>query len=74
MSWCRKYSNIEINIYWKSINCKLNIITYNNQSTAITKVTSSAGSPMVSNTITIVIRPAWGIAAAPIDAAVAVKL
>ena len=35
-------------------------------------VTSSAGSPTVSNTITIVTNPACGIPAAPILAAVAV--
>lgn len=37
-------------------------------------VTSSAGSPTVSSTITIVINPACGIPAAPIEAAVAVTL
>lgn len=36
--------------------------------------TSSAGSPTVSNTIIIVTKPALGIPAAPIDAAVAVIL
>ena len=44
----------------------------NNQSTAKIMVTSSAGSPTVSNTITIVTNPACGIPAAPILAAVAV--
>lgn len=34
----------------------------------------SPGSPTVSRTITIVINPAWGIPAAPIEAAVAVTL
>jgi len=48
--------------------------TYNNQSTAIILITASAGRPTVSNTITIVTKPAWGIPAAPILAAVAVKL
>ena len=37
-------------------------------------VTSSAGNPTVSSTITIVIKPACGIPAAPIEAAVAVTL
>lgn len=37
-------------------------------------VTSSAGKPTVSSTMTIVIKPACGIPAAPIDAAVAVTL
>lgn len=36
--------------------------------------TSSAGRLTVSNTITMVTRPAWGIPAAPILAAVAVTL
>lgn len=48
--------------------------TYSNQSTAIIKVTSSAGRPTVSNTMTIVTSPACGIPAAPILAAVAVTL
>lgn len=51
-----------------------NIYTYNNQSTAMINDTSSAGSPNVSKTITIVTNPAWGIPAAPIDAIVAVTL
>ena len=42
------------------------------QSTAKMMVTSSAGSPTVSKTITIVTKPACGIPAAPILAAVAV--
>lgn len=37
-------------------------------------VTSSAGKPTVSKTITIVTSPACGIPAAPIEAAVAVTL
>lgn len=37
-------------------------------------VTSSAGKPTVSSTITIVIKPACGMPAAPIEAAVAVTL
>lgn len=48
--------------------------TYSSQSTAIMIVTSSAGKPTVSSTMTIVTRPAWGMPAAPIDAAVAVTL
>jgi hypothetical protein len=34
----------------------------------------SPGRPTVSNTITIVINPAWGMPAAPMEAAVAVTL
>lgn len=49
-------------------------VTHRSQSTAMISVTSSAGSPTVSNTITIVTRPACGIPAAPILAAVAVIL
>lgn len=37
-------------------------------------VTSSAGSPTVSSTMTMVIKPACGMPAAPIEAAVAVTL
>lgn len=48
--------------------------THSNQSTAIIKEISSDGSPTVSNTITIVTKPAEGIPAAPIEAAVAVTL
>jgi hypothetical protein len=48
--------------------------TYSNQSTAIIMVTSSAGRPTVSSTMTMVTRPACGIPAAPIEAAVAVTL
>lgn len=47
---------------------------YNNQSTAKIKGTYLAGSPTASNTIIIVTRPALGIPAAPIAAAVAVIL
>lgn len=49
-------------------------VTYSNQSTARMMETSSAGKLTVSNTITIVTSPAWGIPAAPILAAVAVTL
>lgn len=49
-------------------------MTYSIQSTAIINETSSAGSPTVSKTITKVTRPACGIPAAPIEAAVAVML
>jgi len=50
------------------------VYTYSNQSTAMINETSSAGSPNVSKTITIVTNPACGIPAAPIDAIVAVTL
>lgn len=48
--------------------------TYRIQSTAKISETSSGGSPTVSRTITNVTRPACGIPAAPIDAAVDVIL
>lgn len=49
-------------------------VTYRSQSTVMMSVTSSGGSPTVSRTMTIVTRPAWGMPAAPILAAVAVTL
>lgn len=49
-------------------------ITYNIQSTAKIKETSSGGKPTVSSTITNVTRPACGIPAAPMLAAVDVIL
>lgn len=49
-------------------------MSYRSQSTAIINVTSFAGSPTVSSTITIVTKPACGIPAAPMLAAVAVML
>ncbi len=48
--------------------------TYRAQSTAIMSVMSSVGSPTDVNTITMVTRPACGIPAAPMLAAVAVIL
>jgi hypothetical protein len=48
--------------------------TYKNQSIGITSVTSSTGKPTAVNTIAIVTKPAEGIPAAPIAAAVDVKL
>uniref|UniRef100_A0A8C8U207 Uncharacterized protein n=1 Tax=Peromyscus maniculatus bairdii TaxID=230844 RepID=A0A8C8U207_PERMB len=44
------------------------------QSTAMMRVTSSAGRPTALSTITMVTRPAWGTPAAPMLAAVAVIL
>ena len=49
-------------------------VTYSAQSTAIINVMSSVGSPTEVRTITIVTRPACGIPAAPMLAAVAVIL
>lgn len=49
-------------------------VTYKSQSTGTTYATCSAGSPIVLSTMTIVTRPACGIPAAPIAAAVAVML
>lgn len=49
-------------------------IAYKSQSTAIINEISSDGRPTVSKTMTIVTKPADGIPAAPIDAAVAVTL
>lgn len=48
--------------------------TYKSQSTAIMRVMSLDGKPTVSKTMTIVTKPACGIPAAPIEAAVAVTL
>lgn len=48
--------------------------THNNQSILIIMLMSSAGNPTVSNTMTIVTKPADGMPAAPIEAAVAVTL
>lgn len=48
--------------------------THRSQSTAMIRVTSSAGSPTALSTITMVTRPAWGTPAAPMLAAVAVML
>lgn len=48
--------------------------TYSNQSTAKISDTSSGGRPTVSKTMTNVTRPACGIPAAPILAAVDVML
>ncbi len=50
------------------------ISTYKIQSMATISVMSSAGNPTDVSTITMVTRPAWGIPAAPILAAVAVML
>lgn len=49
-------------------------ISYRNQSTARINETSLAGNPTVSKTMTRVTKPAWGMPAAPIEAAVAVML
>lgn len=48
--------------------------TYKSQSTDIISPILSVGAPTASNTIINVTRPADGIPAAPIDAAVAVML
>lgn len=48
--------------------------TYSAQSTAIMRVMSSVGNPTDVSTITMVTRPAWGMPAAPMLAAVAVIL
>uniref|UniRef100_A0A8C2VIA6 Uncharacterized protein n=1 Tax=Chinchilla lanigera TaxID=34839 RepID=A0A8C2VIA6_CHILA len=50
------------------------ISTHRSQSTAMIRVTSSAGRPTALSTITMVTRPAWGTPAAPMLAAVASKL
>lgn len=47
---------------------------YKNQSMARMSLTSSTGSPTADNTIAMVTRPADGTPAAPMAAAVAVKL
>lgn len=48
--------------------------TYKNQSMGIMRVTSSTGNPTAVKTIAMVTRPADGIPAAPMAAAVDVKL
>ena len=48
--------------------------TYNNQSTASIFETSSGGRPSAVSTMIIMMIPACGTLAAPIDARVAVKL
>lgn len=48
--------------------------THRSQSTAMMRVTSSAGRPTALSTITMVTMPAWGTPAAPMLAAVAVIL
>lgn len=48
--------------------------TYRSQSTAMMRVTSSAGNPTALSTITMVTSPACGTPAAPMLAAVAVTL
>lgn len=50
------------------------MFAYSSQSMLIIILMSSAGKPTVSSTMTIVTKPADGIPAAPIDAAVAVTL
>lgn len=65
-----RYSNVRVILYER----KLLKNTYSSQSTAMMRETSSAGRPTVSSTITSVTKPAWGIPAAPILAAVAVIL
>lgn len=52
----------------------MRLISYRAQSTAMIRVMSSVGSPTEVNTITMVTRPACGMPAAPILAAVAVML
>jgi hypothetical protein len=66
------YKNINVTYFDKCFHRFVK--TYSNQSTAIIMVTSSAGRPTVSSTMTMVTRPACGIPAAPIEAAVAVTL
>ena len=48
--------------------------TYKNQSIAMMSLMSSTGNPTAVRTIAMVTRPAEGIPAAPMAAAVAVKL
>lgn len=64
--------NPTYNFYrWKSHS---GLVTYKSQSTAMMRVTSSAGRPTALSTITMVTSPAWGTPAAPTLAAVAVTL
>lgn len=54
--------------------CLITTVTYRIQSMATMSVMSSGGRPTDVSTITMVTRPAWGIPAAPMLAAVAVML
>uniref|UniRef100_G3TZ93 Uncharacterized protein n=1 Tax=Loxodonta africana TaxID=9785 RepID=G3TZ93_LOXAF len=47
--------------------------THRSQSTAMMRVTSSAGRPTALSTITMVTRPAWGTPAAPMLLAIPVR-
>jgi len=66
-----------LGIYWRfkwNISLEKSIKTYRNQSTENIKAIMSVGKPTVSNTISMVTRPACGIAAAPTEAKIDVKL
>lgn len=69
------YANIKKKIKKKGKIIKYKMpLTYRSQSTAMIRVTSSAGRPTALSTITMVTSPAWGTPAAPMLAAVAVTL
>ena len=59
-----RFTLSENRLFWKELSIFLNCHGF----------TSLDGSPTVSRTMTIVTRPAWGIPAAPMEAAVAVML
>lgn len=61
-------------VWWLLHSSMIQEATHRNQSTAMMRVMSSVGSPTEVSTITMVTRPAWGMPAAPILAAVAVIL
>ena len=58
----------------RAVALKAEAVTHRTQSMATISVMSAGGSPTEVSTITMVTRPAWGIPAAPMLAAVAVIL
>jgi len=71
---CEENSAFIVEMYEREREIHVSLISYRAQSTAMIRVMSSVGSPTEVNTITMVTRPACGMPAAPILAAVAVML
>ena len=69
---CSRYKRFVLNQGFRILNN--GYVTYNNQSMASIRATSSVGKPTAESTITIVTSPACGTPAAPMAAAVAVIL
>ena len=73
--YCMYIQFLSLRPFYKSLeNISTDLNRSSSQSTARMSATSSAGSPTVSSTMIMVTRPACGIPAAPIEAAVAVML